>query len=182
MQEEKKEIPTPAVLLTMVAQMNFNAYEKERALQCEESGSQIARLQGYLAGVRCYKQLMRDNGYTFDIKFDGTTERALPFFNADGCELDLHELRVTVSCVDELTESSGFAGLKKLWGEAVDRQKDWLFYKSEKGRDLHFVKGWLEGMTVIDKTIERLRSELAREEKEASESLPFEGDDIGQTD
>ena len=175
MQEEKKEIPTPAVLLTMVAQMNFNAYEKESALQYEESGSQIARLQGYLAGVRRYKQLMRDNGYTFDIKFDGTTERALPFFN-------LHELRVTVSCVDELTESSGLAGLKKLWGEAVDRQKDWLFYESEKGRDLHFVKGWLEGMTVIDKTIERLRSELAREEKEASESLPFEGDDIGQTD
>lgn len=176
MQEEteKKEIPTPAILLTMLAQLNDKAFEKEAILQCEESGANIAKLQGFLAGVRKYKQLMRDNGYTFDIKFDGTTERKLSFFGEDGCELDLHELRVIVSDIDDLAESVAYDEFKELWHNAVETQKDWLFYTSEKGRDLHFAKGWYEAMTEIDNNMQRLHTALEAAEKEAASSLPFD--------
>lgn len=51
---EKREIPTPAILLTILAQLNDKAFEKEAILQCEESGANIAKLQGFLAGVRKY--------------------------------------------------------------------------------------------------------------------------------
>lgn len=176
MQEEteKREIPTPAILLTMLAQLNDKAFEKEAILQCEESGANIAKLQGFLAGVRKYKQLMRDNGYTFDIKFDGTTERKLSFFGEDGCELDLHELRVTVSDIDDLAESVAYDEFKELWHNAVETQKDWLFYTSEKGRNLHFAKGWYEAMTEIDNNMQRLHTALEAAEKEAASSLPFD--------
>lgn len=54
-EKEKREIPTPAILLTMLGQLNDKAFEKEAVLQCEESGANIAKLQGFLAGVRKYK-------------------------------------------------------------------------------------------------------------------------------
>lgn len=179
-EKEKREIPTPAIL-TMLGQLNDKAFEKEAVLQCEESGANIAKLQGFLAGVRKYKQLMRDNGYTFDIKFDGTTERKLSFFGEDGCELDLHELRVTVAEIDSLVESTAYDEFKELWHAAVETQKDWLFYTSEKGRDLHFAKGWYEAMTEIDNNMQRLHTALEAAEKEAASSLPFDDydDDTG---
>ena len=174
--EEKRKIPTPAILLTMLAQLNDKAFEKEAVLQCEENGAKIAKLQGFLAGVRKYKQLMRDNGYTFDIKFDGTTERKLPFFGEDGCKLNLHELRVTVSDIDDLTESAEYKELKELCQNAVKTQKDLLFYICEKGRDLHFTKGWYEAMTEIENNFQRLHTALEAAEKEVANSLPFDED------
>lgn len=179
MQEEteKREIPTPAILLTMLAQLNDKAFEKEAILQCEESGANIAKLQGFLAGVRKYKSLMRENGYTFGINFDGTTERILSFFDEDGCNLNLHELRETVSDIDDLAESVAYDEFKELWHNAVEKQKNWLFYTSEKGRDLHFAKGWYEAMTEIDNNMQRLHTALEAAEKEAASSLPFDDDE-----
>ena len=173
---EKREIPTPAILLTMLAQLNDKAFEKEAVLQYEESGANIAKLQGFLAGVRKYKSLMRDNGYTFDIKFDGTTERKLSFFGEDGCKIGLAELREVCSDIDDLAESVAYDEFKELWHNAVENQKDWLFYTSEKGRDLHFAKGWYEAMTEIDNNVQRLHTALEAAEKEAAESLPFDDD------
>lgn len=74
-EEEKKGIPIPQIMLILLQQLNYTAHEKEAVLQCEESGSKVANLQGFLAGVRAYKKALRDNGYTFDIKFDSTEER-----------------------------------------------------------------------------------------------------------
>ena len=171
---EKREIPTPAILLTMLAQLNYTAHEKEAVLQCEESGSKVANLQGFLAGVRAYKKALRDNGYTFDIKFDSTEERKLPYFSDDGCEIGLAELREVCSDIDEMTDSADYKNFQELLQKAVDIQKDWLFYTSEKGRDLHFAKGWYEAMTEIDNNMRRLHTALEAAEKEAASSLPFD--------
>lgn len=184
-EEEKREIPTPAILVFMVQQLNYTAHEKEAALQCEESGAKVANLQGYLAGVRRYKQTIRESGYTLDIKFDGTEERKMPFFDDDGCHLELQELRDVVADIDDMTESADYKAFKEQWRKAVEVQKDWLFYTSEKGRDLHFAKGWYESMREIDEAITRLYKELEAAEKEAAESLPFgdtddDADEIGQ--
>ena len=175
---EIEKVPTPQAFLTLVKQLNAIAYEKEAVLQCEESGTKIANLQGFLAGVRSYKKVMRDNGYEFDIKYDDTTERACQYFDDDGCVLDLNELRVTLSDITEFTETTAYEKFKEKWQSSVDTKKDWLFYSSEKDRDLHFVKGWYEAMKMIDDFIERLQQELEAAEKEAANSLPFE--EIGQ--
>ena len=174
-EKEKREIPTPAILLTMLAQLNDKAFEKEAILQCEKGRANIAKLQGFLAGVRKYKQLMRDNGYTLDIKFDGTTERKLSFFSDDGCEIGLAELREVCSDIDEMTDSADYKNFQELLQKAADIQTACLFY-SEKDRDLHFAKGWYEAMTEIDNNMQRLHTALEAAEK--ANSLPFE--EIGQ--
>ncbi len=180
--QETKEIPAPKILVFMVQQLNNTAYEKEAALQCEESGTNVARLQGYLAGVRRYKQIIRESGYTLDAKYDDTTERKLSFFDENGCTIKLQELRETVSDIDEMTGSTAYENFKDKWQKAVETRKDWLFYTSEKGRDLHFAKGWYEAMKEIDDTITRLHKELEAAEKEAAESLPFDDTDDGTDD
>lgn len=170
---EERKVPVPEILLALVRQLNRVAFEKEGELQFEESGSKVARLQGYLAGVREYKQTMRVF-WTLDGKYDGTAERELPYSDGDGSRhLDVRELREVVAGINDMTESADWAAFKNLWQEAVDAQKDWLFYTREKGRDLHFVKGWYEAMREIDDTIIRLRNELEAAEQETAENLPF---------
>lgn len=170
---EVEKVPAPQAFLQLVKQLNETAFEKEAVLQCEESGAKVANLQGFLAGVRNYKKVMRDNGYEFDIKYDGTQERACGYFDDGGCVLDLHELRVAISDITEFTDTKNFEQFKEKWQQAVDIKKDWLFYISEKGRDLHFIKGWYEAMKMIDDIIERLNRALEAAEQEAANSLPL---------
>ena len=175
-EKEKREIPIPQIMLILLQQLNYTAHKKEADLQNEESGSKVANLQGFLSGVRAYKETLRDNGYTFDIKFDSTEERKLPYFSNNGCEIGLAELREVCSDINEMTDSADYKNFQELLNKAVDRQKDWLFYTSEKGRDLHFVKGWYEAMSEIDNNMLRLHTALDAAEKEAAESLPFDDD------
>ena len=173
---EIREIPTPQIMLSLLRQLNYTAHKKEADLQYEESGSKVANLQGFIAGVRAYKKALRDNGYTLNIKFDGTTERKLPYFSDDGCEIGLEKLRKVCSDIDEMTDSADYKNFQELLQKAVDIQKDWLFYTSEKERDLHFAKGWYEAISATGGTIQRLKKELEAAEKEAAESLPLDDD------
>lgn len=173
-QDEMKKVETPEIMLTLIQQLNYIATEKEKLLQFEEGGNKIANLQGFLSGVRAYKRAMRDSGYILDEKFDGTEKRLIPFLDDDICTIELLKLQKVVYTLNEITASEDFEKFKKVWDEAIDKQKDWLFYTSEKGRDLHFVKGWHEAMKWVDETIEQLKVELELAEKAAAESLPFD--------
>ena len=75
-----------------------------------------------------------------------------------------------------MTESTDFEDFKEVWRKAENVQKDRLFYTSEKGRDLHFAKGWYEAMSATERTIQRLHTKLEAAEKEAAESLLFDDD------
>lgn len=176
-QDEMKKVETPEIILTLIQQLNFEAGMKERLLQQEESGNKIANLQGFLSGVRAYKQAMRYSGYILDEEFDGTEKRLIPFLDDGVCIIELPELRKVNLDIDEATISDEYDGFKVFWDNAIDKQKDWLFYISEKGRDLHFVKGWYEAMRWVDETIEQLKVELEFAEKAAAESLPFDDGD-----
>lgn len=173
-QDEMKKVETPEIMLTLIQQLNFEVGVKERQLQLEESGNKIANLQGFLSGVRAYKQAMKDSGYILDEEFDGTEKRLIPFLDDDICTIKLPELREVVYALNEITTSEDFEKFKNVWDEAIDEQKNWLFYISEKGRDLHFVKGWYEAMKWVDETVERLKAELECAEKDEAESLPFD--------
>ncbi|WP_147623927.1 hypothetical protein [Treponema denticola] len=176
-QDEMRKVETPEIMLTLIQQLNFEAGMKERLLQQEEGGNKIANLQGFLSGVRAYKQAMRDSGYILDEEFDGTEKRLIPFLDDGVCIIELPELRKVNLDIDEATISDEYDGFKVFWDNAIDKQKDWLFYISEKGRDLHFVKGWYEAMRWVDETIEQLKVELEFAEKAAAESLPFDDGD-----
>lgn len=173
-QDEMRAVETPEIMLTLIQQLNFEAGVKEKLLQREESGNKIANLQGFLSGVRAYKRAMKDSGYILDEEFDGTEKRLIPFLDNGVCTIELPELREVVYALNEITTSEDFETFKNVWDEAIDEQKNWLFYTSEKGRDLHFVKGWHEAMKWVDNTIEQLKAELELAEKAAAESLPFD--------
>lgn len=164
-QDEMKKVETLEIMLTLIQQLNFEAGMKERLLQQEESGNKIANLQGFLSGVRAYKRAMRDSGYILDEEFDGTEKRLIPFLDDDICTIKLPKLREVVYALNENTTSEDFEKFKKAWDEAIDKQKNWLFYISEKGRDLHFVKGWYEAMKWVDETIEELQEALVLKDK-----------------
>ena len=172
-QDEMRAVETPEIMLTLIQQLNFEAGVKEKLLQREESGNKIANLQGFLSGVRAYKRAMKDSGYILDEEFDGTEKRLIPFLDNGVCTIELPELREVVYTLNEITASEDFEKFKKVWDEAIDKQKDWLFYISEKGRDLHFVKGWHEAMKWVDDTIDDLHKTLALKEKDEAESLSF---------
>lgn len=136
-----------AGFIQLIKQMNEQAYENEAALAVEESAVKIANLQGYLAGVRKYKSMLQDAGYELDIKYMDTTERGLFYYDSDKtCNLELSELRYAISDIEEVTDTASWEEFKTSWQEAVDAMKDKLFYESEKGRDLHFCKGWYKAM------------------------------------
>ena len=161
--------------IQLIKQMNEQAYENEAALAIEESGAKIANLQGYLAGVRNYKSVLVANGYALDIKYMDTTERSLFYYDSDKiCNLKLSELRDAISDIKEVTDTASWEEFKTSWQESVDAMKDELFYKSEKGRDLHFCKGWYMAMQQVDAYIEGLNRQLEYLEQEKAESLPFD--------
>lgn len=164
--------------IQLIKQMNEQAYENEAALAVEESAVKIANLQGYLAGVRKYKSMLQDAGYELDIKYMDTTERSLFYYDDDKtCNLNIHELRVAISDIEEVTDTASWEEFKKSWQEVVDAMKDELFYKSEKGRDLHFCKGWYKAMQQVDAYIEGLNRQLEYLEQEKASSLPFDDDE-----
>lgn len=171
--QEMNKVETPEIMLTLIQQLNYTATEKEVLLQKEESGSKVANLQGFLAGVRSYKNTIRHSGYILDDKFNGTDERLSPFFDIVDCTIKLPELRKVCADIDEVTSSDEYIAFKECWDDVVDDEKDRLFYFSEKGRDLHFAKGWYEAMEWVDDTIKRLKAELAQAEKDEAERLPF---------
>ena len=164
--------------IQLIKQMNEQAYENEAALAVEESAVKIATLQGYLAGVRKYKSMLQDHDYELDIKYMDTTERSLFYFDEDKtCTLKLSDLRDAISDIEEVTDTESWEEFKTAWQEVVDAKKDELFYISEKGRDLHFCKGWYSAMKQIDAYIEGLNRQLEYLEQEKANSLPFDDDE-----
>ena len=172
MENEREEGFVPAILLTLVQQLNYTAREAEIALQSEENGSKIAKLQGFLAGVLEYKEVLAQSGYAIDEKYFGTQECKLPYKHNDFTD-SLGELREIVSDIDDLTESPDYKAFSNKLDFRIEGRKNDLFYNSDKGRDLYFVKGWHAAVTNIDDTIIRLHALLDAMEKEKEETLPF---------
>ena len=173
MENEQKNVVVPEILLTLVQQLNYKARETEVVLQSEENGSKIAKLQGFLAGATEYKEVMIESGYVLDRKYFGTQECKTPYILGGDFTGSLAELRDIISDIDDLTESCIYEEFAEELRGRIERKKDDLFYGSDKGRDLYFVKGWHKAITKIGNTIGGLRVILDEMEKEKAETLPF---------
>lgn len=150
----------------------FLEAEKElqkQLLECEETTSKIARIQGFLVGANTYKDTLAkaeiqvaiadNSGFTghFSVKKYG-------FYELKDCNTYLDGLK-------NLDEYKEFEDLRKA---EIERMKNFLFFESEKSRDLHFCKGWFDGIMKVDEYTKELKKELERRKKERDESLPFE--------
>ena len=159
-------------LLEMEWQTVNNA---EAMLQVEESGNKIARLQGICAGFRKLKSLLEEKNIDFEIfapeqniferDENGNYIIGVDYYN----EMKLKMLEVYKTQAEEMLADFAEKGLGQAIADEVDNAKDTLFFKSEKGRDLFFWRGWYQSlMSVIDYANCLIREyEVKKAEKES---------------
>ena len=157
----------------LISQLNFYAEKSKIDLETTESSSDVARAQGFIAGVVKYKEVLEDSGYSLDPMLFNTKNNKVPYWEEAGERLTLNELYLLVNDLDTFLNSDNYNRIKQNWEEAVSEQKDKLFYEGEKGRELYYCKGWYFAMSRVGKMVDWLKEALKHQEKEKSESLPF---------
>ena len=180
-QEEKGTIEVP-ILKQFITHLNQVVYTKELALQTEKRRTRIAKLQGYIAGVRKYKKLMNAAGFVDT----NTQERARPFFAVDDegntrCIINSQEITEINIMAQAFIYMPEYQAFKKMREREIEQAKTNLFFYFNKGRDLYWCREWYNAMIQIDEWIEQLQirvqwleAEKERTEKRAIEELPFE--------
>lgn len=134
----------PQIIKILYGQMLYVATKDQAALLCEESGTKIAELQGYCAGVKKFSELLQKVDYnTTDV------EETEPWADQDD-PLPIKKLEKIVAMLDELEEDPVWELLVKYQEEEIEAKKNTLYYESEKGRDLYFIKAWHKAITQID--------------------------------
>ena len=160
------------ILLEMEWQTVNNA---EAMLQVEESGNKIARLQGICAGFRKLKSLLEEKNIDFEISAPEQNiferdENGNYIIGADYYgEMKLKMLEVYKIQAEEMLADFAEKGIGQAIADEVDFAKDTLFFKSEKGRDLFFWRGYYQSlMSVIDYANCLIREyEVKKAEKES---------------
>ena len=159
-------------LLEMEWQTVNNA---EAMLQVEESGNKIARLQGICAGFRRLKSLLEEKNIDFEISApeqniferdeNGNYIIGVDYYN----EMKLKMLEVYKTQAEEMLADFAEKGLGQAIADRVEDVKNHLFFKSEKGRDLFFYRGWYQSiMSIIDYANCLIREyEVKKAEKES---------------
>lgn len=164
-------------LEVFMKQLRFRMNIIENTLQTEESGNKIAFLQGECAGFRSLCTAISEAGY-FNYKDEKHASEGTIF------EFDekAREWSVTTSDYGVLVEwnlktldiEEILSEAKKPLESRINKMKDRLFYEAEKGRDLHFVKGWYCILSCFDDWCAEIHKayEIAKKLKE--QELPFE--------
>lgn len=163
-------------LLNQLLEMEWQTVNNAEALlQVEESGNKIARLQGICAGFRKLKTLLDSKDIDFVLSSpeqnifqrdeDGDYFIGSDYYNA----MKLKTLENYKVQAELLLADFAEKGLGQAIADEVDNAKDTLFFKSEKGRDLFFWRGWYQSiMSVIDYANCLIREyEVKKAEKES---------------
>ena len=182
MEAEEKDLQTPGttktpeILCVMSLMLNWEIQRKNATLEIEESGTNVAKLQGFLAGARAYFRTVMLAGYNWDYRIREETE--VPYFKDDE-PVEFSDLQAISDQFNLLEETDEWAKLKEQIEIQVESQKDFLFYRSEKGRDLYWTKGWYSGITyvtdMINQCLEAYRAQV--EQKRQAPSLFDDLDD-----
>lgn len=162
---------TPELLCELMRQMAFVIKQKEARLQIEENATEIAKMQGYLAGFRKYGTIIMTAGFDYDYRVNIATE--CPWVDDDKAP-DYSELLQIHLMNSELQKNETYKAMAVLLESEIDQKKDFLFYQSEKSRDMHWCKGWYQAISQVEGWIETLENSYELETKRKSESLPFE--------
>lgn len=149
----------------------------EAKLQIEENGSKIAFLQGECSGYNALCATLEDANYD---SFKQENETMDHIFTCD----KENEWGVRTSDFSVLMRWHNFAmdveeviaEAKKPFEKRVNKKKDQLFYDAEKGRDLHFCKGWYFIMSILENWCVAINKAYDNAVKQRKKELPFEDD------
>ena len=151
----------------------------ENSLQTEESGNKIAFMQGNCAGFRALCAGLNEAGYGdfSDVKKSENTIFAFDEKNntwsvTTGEYNTLLQWNCVALDVEEVME-----GARKQLQEKINKKKDWLFYESQKGRDLYWIKGWWCIMSCFDDWCAKIHDAYKIAKKDHDYSLNFDEDD-----
>ena len=163
------QVTTPELLLGLLSFFQNAVERKKTNLELEDSGNVIAGLQGYIAGHRDMQKCLREAGYK-----DHADESIDPPWNEeDGCDLKLSQLEAYHLTIQEITSRDEWKALQDFMQKEVDAKKNMLFYRSDKGRDLYYCKGWYEAMSQIEEYMDRIEDFYQQALEERKQTLPF---------
>lgn len=160
----------------LIFYINHEVKVLEAQLQTEESGTKIAIIQGKLAGYNSMISILNEientdfktiqTSATIPCKYDDKLQKWVcncdDFDTVLGLQIIFNSVEKTLKRFNELGQ------------ERVEKKKDWLFYYSEKGRDLHFVKGWYFMFNILNCWKEAIQSQYKYLSKKNRENLPFD--------
>lgn len=150
----------------------------EASLQVEESGTKIAHLQGKCAGYRSLCKILVESGYVDYTEQKETADGIMELDKENDWYINTSDYHVLLDWhLKAMDVEEIMSELKKPFEQRVEKMKNKLFYEAEKGRDLHFVKGWWFIFAIFDDWCAAINSayEVARQQKERE--LPFDDEE-----
>lgn len=160
----------------LIPYINHEVKILEAQLQTEESGTKIAIIQGKLAGFNSMISILNEIEIT-DFKIIKESEKIPCKYDSEfqkwGCLCDdfdkVLNLNIIFNSVEERLKRFNELGENK-----IKQRKDWLFYTAEKGRDLHFTKGWFFAFNILNDWKEAIQKQYEYLSKRNKENLPFD--------
>lgn len=166
-------------LEAFMQQLRFRMNIIENTLQTEESGNKIAFLQGECAGFRSLCTAIAEAGYVNYKDDKRAPENTIFSFDDKTRKWGVTSSKYSVLIDWETTAldvEEVMSEAKKPLESRINKMKDRLFYEAEKGRDLHFVKGWFCILSCFDDWCAKIHEAFSIAKKEKEHSLDF-GDD-----
>lgn len=166
-------------LKKFMEQLRFRMNIIENSLQTEESGNKIAFMQGNCAGFRALCAGLNEAGYGdfSDVKKSENTIFAFDEKeNTWSVTTGKYDTLLQWNCV-ALDVEEAMEGARKQLQEKINKKKDWLFYESQKGRDLYWIKGWWCIMSCFDDWCVKIHDAYKIAKKDHDYSLNFDEDD-----
>ena len=123
--------------------MGLNSHNETR-LTVEESGNEIAYLQGQVSGYNVLKTVIEEKTGEIAISekqciFKYNRDEDFWFIEKD---ISKENIQPMYYGSQELKDKLENYGVNKEIKAYINEKKDWLFYEAEKGRDLHFCRGF----------------------------------------
>lgn len=149
----------------------------EAQLQTEESRTKVVIIQGKLAGFRSMIKILNDiEGFDLNAI---TETKEIPCKYEDKewvCNsMDFDTVRIFKTMFDDLTDKITL--FNQMGEKKIEDKKNHLFYCAEKGRDLHFVKGWYFAFNIMNEWQQAVSDRYNLLSNEKKQELPFEGDE-----
>lgn len=150
----------------------------EEQLQTEESGTKVAIIQGKLAGFRSMIKILNDieefnlNTITetkeipckYENEYKAWACNSVDFDTVLGLKILFNDLADKITLFNQMGEKN------------INHKKDYLFYEAEKGRDLHFVKGWYFAFNIMNEWQQAIFCQYDHLSKNKKQELQFDGD------
>lgn len=160
----------------LIPYINHEMRILEAALQTEESGTKIARIQGKLAGYNSMISILNEIEIT-DFKIIKESEKIPCKYNDEFqnwvCLCDDFDIVYMLHSIFRAVEEK-LKRFNELGEEKVKQRKDWFFYTAEKGRDLHFAKGWFFAFKILNDWKEAIDKQYEYLLKDKKNSLSFD--------